>query len=67
MPLAKDMVIARLRNALQAAVKEVRTDADFAPKVLNTVCTELGMDSMAALYFSGKLRQIILDKARNVS
>ena len=40
-----------------------RAYPDFAPKVLNTICTELGMDSMAAMYLSGKLKHIIQEKA----
>jgi hypothetical protein len=57
------MVIERLRNALRGALNEVKTDPDFAPKVLNTICTELGMDSMAAMYLSGKLKAMLQKKA----
>lgn len=63
MSIDKDKVIDRLRNAMRAAIKEVKSDPDFAPKVLNTICTELGVDAMAALYLSGKLKNFIQKKA----
>jgi hypothetical protein len=48
---------------VRGALKEVKSDPDFAPKVLNTICTELGMDTMAAMYLSSKLKNIIKEKA----
>jgi hypothetical protein len=61
--LGKDIVIEKLRAAVRGALKEVKSDPDFAPKVLNTICTELGMDTMAAMYLSSKLKNIIKEKA----
>jgi hypothetical protein len=63
--LGKDLLVERLRNALQAALREVKTDPNFAPKVVNTICTELGMDSLAALYLSGKLKAIIIKASQS--
>ena len=63
MSLGKDTVIERLRAALRGAIKEVKTDPDFAPKVLQTVCTELGMDAMASMYLAGKLKNMLQKKA----
>jgi len=63
MTVDRDMVIERLRAALRGAIGEVKSDPDFAPKVLQTVCTELGLDPMAAMYISSKLRAALQKKA----
>lgn len=57
------MVIERLRAALRGALSEVKKDPDFAPKVLHTVCTELGLDPMAAMYISSKFKSYLQKKA----
>jgi hypothetical protein len=61
--LDRDVVIEKLRAAMRGALKEVKSDPDFAPKVLQTICTELGMDSMASMYLSSKLKNMIKEKA----
>lgn len=63
MDLSRDIVIERLRAALRGALGEVKNDPDFAPKVLHTVCTELGLDPMAAMYISSKLKAALQKKA----
>lgn len=57
------MVIERLRAALRGALNEVRKDPDFAPKVLHTVCAELGLDPMASMYLSTRFRSFLQKKA----
>lgn len=61
----RDRVIEKLRAALRGALSEVKSDPDFAPKVLHTVCTELGLDPMAAMYISGKFKSFLQKKAEN--
>jgi hypothetical protein len=61
--LDRETAIERLRSALRGALDEVKKDPDFAPKVLNTVCTELGLDPMASMYISGKLKSFLQHKA----
>jgi hypothetical protein len=63
MVTGRDMAIQKLRSALRGALQEVKSDPEFAPKVLNTICMELGMDPVAAMYLSGKLKNIIKEKA----
>lgn len=60
-----DKVIEKLRAALRGALGEVKKDPDFAPKVLQTVCTELGLDPIAAMYISGKFRSFLQKKANH--
>lgn len=63
MPIGKDIVIEKLRAALRGAIGEVKNDPDFAPKVLQTICTELGFDPVAAMYISSKLKVALQRKA----
>ena len=62
MALGKDMLIERLRNALQASVGEVQKDPEFLGRVVGTVCQELGMDPMASVYLAGKLKNLVKKK-----
>ena len=57
--LGKDMVIERLRNALEAAVGEVREDPEFMGRVVTTICTEFGLDPMTSMFIAGKLKSVI--------
>lgn len=63
MTLGTDMMIERLRAALRGALSEVKKNPDFAPKVLHTVCSELGLDPMAAMYLSTKFKSFLQRKA----
>lgn len=65
MATGRDMVIERLRAALRGALGEVKSDPDFAPKVLQTVCTELGLDPVAAMYLSSKFKSFLQKKAES--
>jgi hypothetical protein len=55
----KDIVLERLRGTLGAAISVAKNDPEFLPKVLQTICTELGMDVVASMYLSNKLKKII--------
>jgi hypothetical protein len=67
MAIGKDIVIEKLRAALRGALSEVKSDPNFAPKVLQTVCTELGLDPIASMYLSGKFKSFLNKKAQDDS
>jgi hypothetical protein len=59
------MIVERLRNALQASIAEARKDPEFLGKVVSTICTEFGMDTMASMYIASKLKNVIKEEKSN--
>jgi hypothetical protein len=60
--MGREEVIARLVAAMRAAIEEVREDPEFAGKVVNAVCKELGLDMMASMYLTSKFKSFVKKK-----
>ena len=58
----KDLAIERLGSALKAALGDVKQDPEFLGKIVNTVAIEFGLDSIAAMYLSSKLKNMLRAK-----
>lgn len=46
----------RLKGAVRAAMDQAKEDPQFLSKVVDSVCTELGLDPVVSIYLAGKLR-----------